>query len=226
MKPDSERSLRIARVDEALPQTQCGRCDYPDCRRYAEAIVDGKAAMNQCPPGGAEGIARLAAITGQPALMLSEEHGVEGPRLLALIDEAWCIGCTLCQKVCPTDAIVGANKLMHTVVSAHCTGCELCIPACPVDCIEMLNASGTATGWQAWSQPQADHARRRYRDHQLRWQTPAAPTTGNVAPKPLTSLETDNADSIAQHLTPEPSAAVKSDTIAQILAKARARRAS
>lgn len=157
-----------ARIDAALPQTQCTRCGYPDCATYAQAIASGEAAINQCPPGGAEGVARLAAITGLAALPLSAEHGVEGPRTVAFIDEAWCIGCTLCIKACPTDAIVGANKRMHTVIEPYCTGCELCIPACPVDCIQQGNISGTATGWSAWSAPLAQQARQRYQQHRRR----------------------------------------------------------
>ena len=98
-----------ARIDAALPQTQCTRCGYPDCASYAQAIAQGEAAINQCPPGGAEGVARLAAITGHAVVPLSADHGVEGPRTVAFIDEAWCIGCTLCIKACPTDAIVGSN---------------------------------------------------------------------------------------------------------------------
>lgn len=156
------------RIDAALPQTQCTRCGYPDCATYAQAIADGEAAINQCPPGGAEGIARLAAITGLPALPLSAEHGVEGPRTVAFIDEAWCIGCTLCIKACPTDAIVGSNKRMHTVIEPCCTGCELCIPVCPVDCIQLDNVSGAATGWAAWSAPLAQQARKRYQQHRQR----------------------------------------------------------
>jgi len=139
----------------ALPQTQCTRCGYPDCAAYAQAVADGAADINQCPPGGQEGVARLAALTGQAAKPLNAAHGVEGPRSTVFIDEDWCIGCTLCIKACPVDAIVGANKLMHTVIEAHCTGCELCLPVCPVDCIQVENASGTATGWAAWSQSDA-----------------------------------------------------------------------
>ena len=101
------------RIDAALPQTQCGRCDYPDCAAYAQAIAQGRAAINQCPPGGAEGIARLAALTGQTILPLNPAHGQEGPRSVAVIDEAWCIGCTLCLPPCPTDAIVGANDVQN-----------------------------------------------------------------------------------------------------------------
>lgn len=151
------------RLAAALPQTQCTRCGYPDCQAYAEALAAGEAQINQCPPGGAEGVARLAALTGRPVLPLNPEHGLEAPRQLAVIDETWCIGCTLCIKACPADCIVGAPKAMHLIVAAQCTGCELCVPACPVDCISLVNASGEASGWQAWSAAQAAEALDRYR---------------------------------------------------------------
>lgn len=155
-------------IDAALPQTQCTRCGYPDCAGYAQAIATGQAGINLCPPGGQEGIERLAHITGQAPAPLSAEHGTEGPRQVAIIDEAWCIGCTLCIKACPTDAIVGANKLMHTVIEPWCTGCELCIPVCPVDCIQLENVTGERTGWAAWSAAQAQTARARYQARQSR----------------------------------------------------------
>jgi Na+-translocating ferredoxin:NAD+ oxidoreductase subunit B len=150
------------RILAVLPQTQCTRCGYPDCAAYAQAIATGEAAINQCPPGGLEGIQRLATITGRPVTALNPENGLEGPRAVAVIDENWCIGCTLCLPACPTDAILGTHKMMHTVIEADCTGCELCIPVCPVDCISMENVTGAATGWSAWSQPQAGRARDRY----------------------------------------------------------------
>ena len=153
------------RINAALPQTQCTRCGYPDCAAYAEAIALQGAPINQCPPGGAEGIERLSAITGQPAPPLNPDNGVEGPRAVAVIDEAWCIGCTLCLDACPTDAIFGSNKLMHTVIEPHCTGCELCIPVCPVDCISLENVTGAQSGWAAWSAAQADTALERYTIH-------------------------------------------------------------
>lgn len=170
--PASEQALFLA-LHAALPQTQCTRCGYPDCAAYARAIAQGETGINQCPPGGQEGVARLAALTGRPALALSADHGAEGPRHVAVIDEAWCIGCTLCIKACPTDAIVGSNKRMHTVIEPWCTGCELCIPVCPVDCIQLENVTGERTGWAAWSPQEADTARQRYEARQRRLQREA-----------------------------------------------------
>jgi len=153
------------RILDALPQTQCTRCGFADCRAYAEAIAKGAAPIDQCPPGGQAGIDNLAGITGQATRPLNPEFGLEGPRSVAVIDESWCIGCTLCVKACPTDAIVGANKFMHTVMETYCTGCGLCLPPCPVDCIDMMPISGSATGWSAWSPEQAAQARLRYEWH-------------------------------------------------------------
>ena len=158
----------VERIFDALPQTQCTRCGYPNCLQYAQAIANEEAAINQCPPGGAEGIVRLAAITGKTAVPLNSDNGAEGPRTLAVIDEDWCIGCTLCIDVCPTDAIVGSNKRMHTVIESYCTGCELCIPVCPVDCIALEPVTAHLTGWQAWSQDLANVARSRYEAKTIR----------------------------------------------------------
>ena len=168
-------------LNDALPQTQCTRCGYPDCRAYAQAIADGAADINQCPPGGAEGIARLAALTGRAPLALNPANGIEGPRRLAVIDEAWCIGCTLCIKACPVDCIVGGPKLMHTVVNDQCTGCELCIPVCPVDCIEMVAITGERTGWNAWIPKQASAARARYAFHRFRIERDEAELNARLA---------------------------------------------
>jgi len=151
-----------ARVQDALPQTQCARCGHADCAAYAQAVAGGLAPINQCPPGGAEGVRRLAALTGQPALPLDPARGAEEPRQVAWIDETWCIGCTLCIKACPVECIVGTNKRMHTVIEAQCTGCALCAPVCPVDCIVLQEVSGARTGWDAWSPEQAAQARQRH----------------------------------------------------------------
>ncbi|KIG11063.1 electron transport complex, RnfABCDGE type, B subunit [Caballeronia concitans] len=151
-----------ARIEDLLPQTQCTKCGYPACRPYAEAIAAGEASYNQCPPGGQEGVARLASLLGKPVIPLDTTHGVERPRPLAVIDENLCIGCTLCMQACPVDAIAGAAKQMHTVIAELCTGCDLCVPPCPVDCIAMIPVTGDATGWDAWTQEQADAARTRH----------------------------------------------------------------
>lgn len=156
------------RLLNALPQTQCTRCGYPDCAGYAHAIASGEAPINQCPPGGAEGVQRLATITGLAPLPLNPANGTEAPRSVAWIDESWCIGCTLCIKACPVDCIIGGNKRMHTVIESECTGCELCIPACPVDCIALENVTGERTGWQAWSDEDANSARARYESTRAR----------------------------------------------------------
>ncbi|MGH8215189.1 MAG: RnfABCDGE type electron transport complex subunit B [Rhodanobacteraceae bacterium] len=143
-EPDTRTfEVLVARIDAALPQTQCGRCGYPACRPYAEAVARGNAAINRCPPGGAEGVRALARITRRPPLQLDPECGAEAPPRVAVIDEDACIGCTKCIQACPVDAIVGTAKLMHTVLADLCTGCELCLPPCPVDCIAMVADPGT-----------------------------------------------------------------------------------
>jgi electron transport complex protein RnfB len=131
-------------------------------------MAEDEANVNQCPPGGQEGVQRLAALLGKASMALNAEHGVEGPRQMAVIDEAWCIGCTLCIAACPTDAILGANKRMHTVIEPYCTGCELCIPVCPVDCIQLEPVDPQRSGWSAWSPEQAAQARERFDWHQQR----------------------------------------------------------
>ncbi|WP_321952295.1 electron transport complex subunit RsxB [Paraburkholderia bannensis] len=156
------------RIEDLLPQTQCTKCGYDGCRPYAEAVAAGTASYNQCPPGGAEGVARLAHLLGKPVIPINPDNGVERARPVAFIDEQVCIGCTLCLQACPVDAIVGAPKQMHTIVKDLCTGCDLCVAPCPVDCIAMIPVTGEATGWDAWTQQQADQARLRHDRHQAR----------------------------------------------------------
>lgn len=126
------------RLDALLPQTQCTRCGYAGCRPYAEALAAGEADIDQCPPGGAATAAALAAVLGRAAKPVNPAYGVEGPPLVAVIDESACIGCAKCLPACPVDAIVGARRQLHTVIADECSGCELCIAPCPVDCIALV----------------------------------------------------------------------------------------
>lgn len=183
------------RIEDLLPQTQCTKCGYPACRPYAEAIADGSANYNQCPPGGAEGVARLAALLGKPVIPINPENGAERERPVAFIDEVACIGCTLCIQACPVDAIVGAAKQMHTVVTSLCTGCDLCVAPCPVDCIAMIPVTPGQTGWQAWSQPQADDARARHEQRNARLKRDKEENDARLAAKAAAKLkEVDASD--------------------------------
>ncbi|MDR1709787.1 MAG: electron transport complex subunit RsxB [Candidatus Accumulibacter sp.] len=139
----------VGKIEAILPQTQCGQCGYPGCRPYAQAIADGEADINRCPPGGEEGVAKLADLLGREIEPLDAEPR---PPQTAVIDEQTCIGCTLCLQACPVDAIVGAAKQMHTVVAALCTGCELCMKPCPVECIRMEPIREKIDGWK-WKYP-------------------------------------------------------------------------
>ncbi|MDD5177463.1 MAG: electron transport complex subunit RsxB [Sterolibacterium sp.] len=167
-------------IDALLPQTQCRRCGFSGCKPYAYAIAEGWADINQCPPGGAQGIRKLAALLGREFKPLNPEHGVEKPKAVAFIDENTCIGCTLCIQACPVDAIIGAAKQMHTVVAAWCTGCELCVSPCPTDCISMLALENPKISWKSKyplfeilgvhqpNKKSADLARARYEFHLFR----------------------------------------------------------
>lgn len=185
--PDSSKTL-ADRIEDLLPQTQCTKCGYPACRPYAEAIANGSASYNQCPPGGAEGVARIAALLGKPVIPINPVHGLERERPVAVIDESACIGCTLCIQACPVDAIVGAAKQMHTVIASLCTGCDLCVPPCPVDCIDMQAATPGRTGWAAWSQADADAARARHDARTSRLQREKQENDARLAAKAIAKL--------------------------------------
>jgi len=144
----------VEKINSILPQTQCGQCSFPGCRPYATAIANGEVDINQCPPGGETTIIALADLLGKEIKPLNPENGIEQVKRIAVIDELNCIGCTLCIQACPVDAILGAAKLMHTVITAECTGCDLCLPPCPVDCIDMVAIETTIDNW-AWEYPQA-----------------------------------------------------------------------
>lgn len=194
MSPTKPKSL-ADQIEDLLPQTQCTKCGYPACRPYAEAVANGSAGYNQCPPGGAEGVARIASLLGKPVIPLNPVNGVERPRPVAVIDETLCIGCTLCIQACPVDAIVGAAKQMHTVVPDLCTGCDLCVAPCPVDCIAMVDVTAGQTGWDAWSQQQADATRERHAFRSLRLQREKEENDARLASKAAAKLKAVEAES-------------------------------
>jgi electron transport complex protein RnfB len=191
-------------IEDLLPQTQCTKCGYPACRPYAEAVASGAAGYNQCPPGGAEGVVRLAKLLGKPVIPLNPVNGVERSRPVAVVDESLCIGCTLCIQACPVDAIIGAAKQMHTVVADLCTGCDLCVAPCPVDCISMVDVTPGKTGWDAWSQVQADAARARHNTHVFRLRRDKEENDARLAAKAAAKLKAVEAEST---LTPDEKAA-------------------
>jgi len=154
----------LEQIDALLPQTQCTQCGFSGCKPYAQAIIDDKADINQCPPGGRVGIKKLASLLGRKEKPLNETFGVEKPREVAFIIEQDCIGCTKCIPPCAVDAILGANKHMHTVIVGECTGCELCVAPCPVDCIIMKPLDSG----DLWNEADANQARFRYRNKQQR----------------------------------------------------------
>src|SRR3569833_2201620 len=175
-------SMTLAeRIDALLPQTQCTRCGYDGCRPYSEAIARDEAAINQCPPGGAATIGALADLLHRPRLPLNPDNGVEGPALVAVIDETRCIGCIKCLPPCPVDAIIGARKQTHTVVAALCTGCELCIAPCPVDCITMAPRDSDSY------EPSPDLNRARYHAHIARLARRAEEQAALLAARKLTA---------------------------------------
>jgi electron transport complex protein RnfB len=195
---------RAAEIDSLLPQTQCGQCGYAGCMPYAEAVAEGRAEINQCPPGGEEGARDLAILLGMPYLPPDPAFGVAKPDALAVIDEARCIGCTLCIQACPVDAIIGAAKLMHTVIAAECTGCELCLPPCPVDCIAMVPTGRAPTREE--KRERAALARRRFHARNAR-----LARLGDERPAKKETPREDDAESI------------KKATVARAIARARER---
>ena len=174
MTPNSNRTL-TGQIDQLLPQTQCRQCDYPRCRDYAEAIADGRADIDQCPPGGQISIDAIAELLHRPSKPLNPAYGRAEPRQVAVVIESQCIGCCLCIHACPVDCIVGAAKVMHTVIRQHCTGCQLCLPVCPTDCIALLPAADPASAqpgeklsrWPAFTAAEVSRSRART-EHKLR----------------------------------------------------------
>lgn len=194
----------IEGIMERLPQTQCGRCGFKNCRGYAEAILEDIAPINRCAAGGQSGIQLLADYLHLPPIKLDPHFGTEAPLSLAQIDETRCTGCTLCLQACPFDAIIGTGKMMHTVLTALCTGCARCADRCPMACIAMVPISGGKTGRDAWPIEKAQDARARYERHLAR----------------ITAEEKKEAACRAENH------AAKSDFMKAILARAKARKGS
>jgi electron transport complex protein RnfB len=174
--------ISVTQIDALLPQTQCTKCGYQGCLPYATAIAEEGAPINRCPPGGDEGIAKLAALLDRPLLPLDTDCGTHQPHRVAVIDEDTCIGCAKCLKPCPTDAIIGANKFMHTVIPGLCTACELCIPACPVDCITMQDDPAHPRMMPP------DDARERFQFHNFRLQRDVEERAALLAAKEASAL--------------------------------------
>jgi len=208
-------SLLANQIDALLPQTQCTKCGFNSCRPYAEAIASGEAPINQCPPGGATGIAKLAALIGRPPLPLNPANGVEKPLTMAVIDEGLCIGCTLCIQACPVDAIVGAAQQMHTVLASWCTGCDLCLPPCPMDCIAMVPLAPP----RSWSSGDADAARARFEARNVRLARRAEERRERLASKALATLDELGRDDLG-----EGEIAKKKAVVQAAIERARARR--
>lgn len=167
----------INQINALLPQTQCRRCGFNGCRPYAEAIALGMADINQCPPGGDEGIIELANLLGVQPKPLNTQFGEHKPKHIAFIVEQDCIGCAKCIAVCPVDAILGAAKYMHTVIASECTGCELCVAPCPVDCIIMkplIPENNKESSSTISRHEQAQLAKRRYEARCLRLEQEAS----------------------------------------------------
>ena len=194
-------SVNVVAIDALLPQTQCQRCGYADCHAYAEAMYTGEAEINRCPPGGDATRLALAELLAHEPIALAADVDAYAPENVALIDESACIGCAACLPVCPTDAIVGASKRMHTVIASDCTGCELCIIACPVDCISLepvATPSNLVYPSLDEREPQAALLRRQYQSHKTRFAERAEAKAEAHAPKVLPDKKTLLADILAR----------------------------
>jgi len=206
------------RIDALLPQTQCTQCDYAGCRPYAEAIAGGTAQIIRCPPGGTEGIRELAALLDRRPLPLDPACGVERPLKVAVIDEALCIGCTLCIQACPVDCIVGAPRKMHTVIASQCTGCDLCVAPCPTDCVVMVEVQPARN----WTRADADAARRRHAERAARQERLRLRDEHRLAGKAVAKLaELDASDDLSAEQLARKKAVVQA-----AIDRARARRAT
>lgn len=217
----------VERIDALLPQTQCGQCGHAGCRPYAEALAEGHDPINRCPPGGADGIRALAELLEQPVIPFAADGPQPKPRALAVIQEDSCIGCTLCIQACPVDAIVGAAKLMHTVIAAECTGCELCVAPCPVDCIDLVPVDDPDDGKREHVMARAQQARKRYEHHQARKARDQAEKAQRLAERAAVNAPAPAAAaSGVTSAAPQTSAVDKNELIRKAMERAAALRAA
>lgn len=210
-KTETELNELINKINNVLPQTQCTKCGYDGCKPYATAIANNQAPINRCPPGGDDGIAKLAKLLNQQIIPLDTECGVHKPLEVAIIHEEHCIGCTICIQACPVDAILGANKLMHTILYDQCTGCELCVDPCPVDCIEMVPAN------REWTESDAITAKQNYEDRNHRLNQVMPNMESGAIARTLSNKASLSAAAFSDQKQ-------RSNTIQDVLARARARR--
>ena len=72
----------VEQLDALLPQTQCGQCQYPGCKPYAEALAQGDA-VNKCVPGGQETMEKIAELLGvDPEPLAPENDAIPVPTLV------------------------------------------------------------------------------------------------------------------------------------------------
>jgi electron transport complex protein RnfB len=216
----TDRPALADRIAAVLPQTQCTKCGYDGCLPYATAIAAGGAEINQCPPGGPAGIAQLAAVTGRPILPLNRAHGAEQPLRRAIIDEALCIGCTLCIQACPVDAIVGAPRVMHSVIAAWCNGCDLCVAPCPMDCIAMVPVAPA----RDWTRDDARSSLRRFEERRARLARETAERDATRLARAGRSDRADHTRIPPSDNSPADEAARRRAVVQAAIARARARR--
>lgn len=210
-KTETELTNLINNINDVLPQTQCTKCGYDGCKPYAAAIANNQALINRCPPGGDDGIAKLAQLLNKDIIPLDTECGIHKPLEVAIIHEEHCIGCTLCIQACPVDAILGANKLMHTILYDQCTGCELCVEPCPVDCIEMVAAN------RDWTTQDAVAAKENYENRNQRLSQVMPNAESGAIARTLSNKANLSAAAFSDDKE-------RSNTIQDVLARARARR--
>jgi electron transport complex protein RnfB len=136
-------------IEAMMPGSQCGQCGYPGCAGAAQALADGGAPVSLCPPGGRDLALALAAKLGIEADLSGMKEAAPS---IAEVREELCIGCTRCFKVCPTDAILGAAKHVHSVFREACTACGKCVDTCPTEAILMRPVPVTLQTWY-WRKP-------------------------------------------------------------------------